>query len=284
METERLSEDNVENFGEFIPADIGENIGRYFYNGLIVKDRDIPVAGMIWELKNTMSEKSDIVSSIVWLKADNEEAFTLLFHDYDELISEAGVARSVITLPARTGKFEKQALKNIGFNVKLDEGDTIVSTLAEITDIGFLSKIKPGDDIKPLRSATQRGFNLAMRRMIKAGHTGLCEDIAYLPRLYFENDVSCYYEDDGVISGLFLCHLTASDMLKVVLMAAIGKDYVKILPQMIAQAVSSANEKYDPQTQVVIDRHNYASLALGEKFFPRGFGMPVYVGSRDEKR
>ena len=283
METERLSEDNVENFGDFIPVDKGENIGRNFYNGLIVKDGDMPVAGMIWELRNTLSESSDTISNIVWLKADSDEAFSLLFNDYDELIEEAGVAKTRISLPARTGKFEKQALKDIGFNVKLDEGDTIVSSLEEIMKIGFISRINPGEAIKPLRFATQRGFNMAIRRMIKAGHIGLCEDIAYLPRLYFENDVSCYYEEDGVIDGLFLCYLTASGMLKVVLMSAIGKDYIKILPKMIASAVMNASDKYPPETQVEIDRHNYAALALGEKLFPRGFGIPVYVGSRDER-
>ncbi|MCR5098207.1 MAG: hypothetical protein K6B14_04590 [Lachnospiraceae bacterium] len=65
-------------------------------------------------------------------------------------------------------------------------------------------------------------------------------------------------------------------------MTAVGKDYVKILPLMIYQAVKSAQEKYDPDTPVIVDRHNDASLALGEKLFPTGFGIPVYMGERKE--
>ena len=282
MKTVRLYEDNVEEYSSFIPADVAENIGRTYFNGLIVVNVDTPVAGMVWEHKN-VSAPDGGTSSIIWLKADSDNAFEQLFEDYDEIIEELGVARSIISLPAKTGKFEKNALKSRGFDIKLSEGDTIISTLSEIKSIGVLNNINPGDDIKPLRAATQRGFNLAVRRMMKAGHTGLCEDIAYLPRLYFENDVSCFYEEDGLISGLFLCHLTASGVIRVVLMTALGKDYVKALPKMIACAIMNAEEKYPPETQVAIDRHNYASLALGEKFFPRGFGIPVYQGSRKEK-
>ena len=51
---------------------------------------------------------------------------------------------------------------------------------------------------------------------------------------------------------------------------------------MIKKAVLSALEEYDPQTEVLIDRHNYATLALTEKLFPRGFGIPVYKGEKEE--
>ena len=67
-----------------------------------------------------------------------------------------------------------------------------------------------------------------------------------------------------------------------VIMGAVGSDYGKIIPQMMKQSVTSAEEIYSPDTEVWIDRHNYASLALSEKLFPRGFGTPVYVGSRQE--
>lgn len=106
--------------------------------------------------------------------------------------------------------------------------------------------------------------------------------VPYLLRTYFENDVSCYSEDDDQINGLLLFHQNPSGGLVVVVMAAIGSDYGKIIPQMIRHAVTNALELYPPETEVLIDRHNYASLALSEKLFPRGFGTPVYIGSRIE--
>ena len=129
---------------------------------------------------------------------------------------------------------------------------------------------------------TQRGFNSALRQFLTKGKYGLCEDLAYLPRSYFENDISCYSEMDGDINGIFLFHKKPSGGLLVVIMAALGSDFGKILPQMIKFSVTSAMENYPGETEVLIDRHNYASLALSEKLFPRGFGLPVYVGSRQE--
>ena len=68
----------------------------------------------------------------------------------------------------------------------------------------------------------------------------------------------------------------------IVVLAAIGSDFGKILPQMMKFSVLTALEEYSDETEIWIDRHNYASLALSEKLFPRGFGTPVYIGSRPE--
>ena len=42
-------------------------------------------------------------------------------------------------------------------------------------------------------------------------------------------------------------------------------------------------EKYSPDRKVTFDRHNEQVLMLAEKLLPRGFGIPVYVGSRQEE-
>jgi hypothetical protein len=285
METVRLSEENLPDYAEFIPEDIAEHISRIHYRGLIVAEDGRLLAGLIWTLKN-IRENTDagVESQIVWFDVaeDSEEAVTMLFSGYDEMIAYDDVVRSSFILPARTSKTEKSILKEQGFTAKLMEGDEITASLSEISEIGFLKKISLPDTVRPLRTITQRGFNIAIRRMVARGYYGLCEDIDELPRLYFENDVSCYWEEDDEIKGLFLCHLTPSGKLLVELMVAIGQNYTKMLPPLIAGAFFSASEAYPPETEVVIDRHNYAALALGEKLFPRGFGIPVYIGNREE--
>ena len=281
MELIRLSEDNISEYAQTIPEDIAENIGRTYYRGIVGTEGGTPVAGIIWLIQNTMSDEKR-KSHIVWLYLAEDEYAGELFDEYKKMVENEKVTSSSFALPARSGKALKPVLKANGFTVSLMEGDEIVARISEIAEIGFLKKIPATDDVKPLRSITQRGFNLAVRRMMTRGYYGLCEDIEYLPRMFFENDVSCYIERDGVISGLFLCHKTASGRLKVELMAAVGKDYVKMLPMLLAGAYRSASSLYPPETEVVIDRHNYASLALGEKLFPRGFGIPMYIGSRTE--
>ena len=281
MEIIRLTEDNIWDYEEYLTEDMADNLGRTYYSGLVVTDEDEPVAGMVWELLKSEDETTD-ENHIEFFQCKDESAAKLLFDEYDSITRSAGVKKSTFTLAAKPGKEEKDILKNAGFSVKLMEGDIITAKLSDVAENEFLKKITPDESVKPLRTATQRGFSLAMRRLTEAGHKGTCQDIAMLPRIFFENDVSCYAEDDGVISGLFLCHRRPSGMVEVMMMAAMGKNQVKKLPAMIKQAIQSGVELYDPDTKIIINRHNYASLALGEKLFPTGFGMPVYVGERTE--
>ena len=115
------------------------------------------------------------------------------------------------------------------------------------------------------------------------GVRGLCEDLEYLPRDYFDNDVSCYCEEDGMINGVLLVHEDALGELQIILMFAVGEDPQRIVGHLMSLALTNAKVIYKPQTKICIDRHNYAALALSEKLFPSGFGVPVYVGSRQER-
>lgn len=282
MDVIRLTEDNVWSYEDFIPEDISENIGRSNYRGLIALLDEKPVGGMIWMLRHINAEE-DRESHIVWLCADEEEIGTGLMAEYEEKIWEDGVVTTTVSLPARTSQKEKQILANAGFEIGLTEGDEIVAHLSEIMEIPFVKKMKQTDIIKPLRSVTQRVFNKAVERMVKMGHFGICEDIEDLSRVFFENDVSCYAEEEGNINGFLLCHKRPSGKISVELLAALGRDYQKLVALLISHAVTKAAEIYLPETEIVIDRHNYGTLALGEKLFPRSFGMPVYAGSRTEK-
>ena len=282
MDIVLLTEDNIFDYEGFLTEDVAENIGRTYYRGLVCIDGEEPVSGMVWEYKNVIKEEN-IESNIIWFTAGSKEASDLMFEEYKSQIKEMNVVKSTFTLPAKTGKTEKQILKEAGFSVALSEGDEITARLSEIIEIDLVKKAPTSDDINPLRFITQRGFNSAIRRLVSSGLYGRCEDLEDLPRAYFENDVSCYSEDDGMINGIFLCHKRPSGKLEISMMASIGKEGVKALPLMIGLAAKSAFENYPPETEIVIDRHNYASLALGEKLFPRGFGIPVYTGSRSEE-
>lgn len=66
------------------------------------------------------------------------------------------------------------------------------------------------------------------------------------------------------------------------LMAYLGNDRSRLL-SMMKSALKNAMEIYSLDTEIILDRHNYSSLALGEKLFPNEIGKPVYVGSRSEQ-
>jgi hypothetical protein len=100
---------------------------------------------------------------------------------------------------------------------------------------------------------------------------------------YFDEDVStCYVNGDGDIAGFILFHVLPSQMLSFQLMVCLDKDVGTILPGMMRRFVSSMEEYYYPDVKIILNRHNEASMLLSEKLLPRGFGIPVYVGNREE--
>ncbi len=276
-----LNMENVEELIPYLTEDIAENIGRVFFHGLAVVDQGIPVAGMVWETRHEQ-EDADRENHILFLKIDKAEVTDLLFREYEELLRGDKVVRTRVCLPAKGSREEKQILQQRGFSVALSEGDDILTSLEEIAGIPAFSKIKVPDTVKPLKTMSTRDYNMTVRKLNSQGRYGVCRDLMYLPRNYFDNEISCYLEEMGEIGGMLLLHRLPSGKNKVVLMAAMSKEKTAAIPQMIKGAVSLALKLYDPATPVLIDRHNYQSLALSEKLFPEGFGIPVYVGVREE--
>lgn len=281
MSVMRITEENISVYRDYIPEDMAENIGRVNFRGLVYTRDGEPEAGMVWELIMDPygNEKR---AKIRWLDTVDEEAGDIIFSDYDDEILNELVTVSSFELPAKSCKTEKETLRRAGFSVALSEGDRINARLSELADISPLKKKKIKGSVQPLENMTQRGFNQVTRRLSDMGRYGRCEDLEYLPRFWFDQSVSCYSENDGMTDGIFLCHQKPCGRLIVEMMYAMGKDSGILLTHLMAKALEKANEKYDPETEIVIDRHNYATLALGEKLFPRSFGLPVYIGERNE--
>ena len=277
-----LDDDNIIEYLDFIPADIADFMGRVFVYGILVMQDEIPAAGMIWELKNMMSEEPK-ESSIIWISVKDDGAARLLFDSYKESISLEDVEKSYFSIPASDSEKEKKCLMENGFSAELSEGDEITASLRQIEDVAVIKKVPDDKAILPLKNATQSAFSYAQKKMAEFGLTGLCDDLVYLPRSYFDNDVSCYYQQgDDSITGLILFHRLPSGGLKLMLMAYLGNDRSRLL-SMMKSALKNAMEIYSLDTEIILDRHNYSSLALGEKLFPNEIGKPVYVGSRSEQ-
>ena len=277
-----LDENNIEQYSDYISADMAENIERIYFHGLIAISEDKPVGGMIWEIRNPMSE-AEKESSICWLRLDDHKAAEKLFDFYKLAIDKEDVSFSTYSLPARNFANGRDALIAEGFSLELMEGDIIRTTLSEALSLPVFQKIKPGEDIRPISELSKRGFNAGLRRYVSQDIKGVCDDIEYLPRDYFDSDVSCYCEMDGMVNGVLLVHKQPSGALRIVIMSALGGDFKRILPQMMCKSLTNAKKIYKPQTEICIDRHNYAALALSEKLFPCCIGVPVYMGRRQER-
>ena len=193
-----------------------------------------------------------------------------------------GAVRSHFVIPVKGYKNEKEALKAAGFSAKLSEGDNIIVKLSELSAMPIMKSRKVPHNIGTISELTLRKFRKGISKAISRGRKGLCEDLSYLSMGWFEGDVSCYSMDEDEISGFLLFHKLPSEMLSIQLMVGLDNNYDKNLLGMVRKFIVSMEEKYPPETKIVLNRHNSASLQLAEKLLPRGFGIPVYAGNREE--
>ncbi|SFC79916.1 hypothetical protein SAMN02910398_03168 [Butyrivibrio sp. YAB3001] len=288
MYTAILDEDNIEEYAAYLGEDEAENIGRAFFRGLVLlDDLDEPLGGMIWELKN-LEEGQNVESHIHWFDAGNEEEADALFMRYSEMIADDGVEKSEVCIQAtRENSKMKKILKQQGFDVHLMEGDDVAVGLSEILNMPIFKKShSPSGCIYSLENMELRSYRRIIAKLDTLGQKGTCEDLSYLPLSYFEKNISCYYEDENGIQGLLLFHRSPSGSLYLKVMRAVAetqKEATMILMQMLFYAVEYMRENCSDSTQIIVDRHNDAAFLLAEKLYPRGFGKPVYCGSRMEK-
>lgn len=282
MQITGLTKENVYDYLDFLPVDIAECIGREFTCGFVcIKDgEDSPSAGIIWELKQG-DDELDIKSHILFMKALDEESANVLMDEYTEsaLLAECGY--SYYSLPNTLEGIEINALKKAGFFMEEKESSVISVPLSEI----IKRLLKHGDDnfdnIKPLSRAEDRFFSSMIAELEFEGSHGICDDLSFLPREYFDNDVSCYYEDDEEVYAIVLVHEKPSGKIELDLLHSHDKD-PNTLIHIMKKTVLLAEAKYDPSTEFLIDRHDERSLSLCQILFPKKTGEMVYEGMRKE--
>ena len=80
MLIEYLDFNNLNKYKDYLDRDASENIGRVFFRGIVATDKDVPRAGIIWEIVNHHDEKDHAISRIVWIRISDEEAGKFLLH------------------------------------------------------------------------------------------------------------------------------------------------------------------------------------------------------------
>ena len=279
-----ITEDNLEIYTDYLGEDMAENLNRMFYRGVVAVDDDstYPKGALVFRFVN-LEEKAENEAVIEWLKVDDVDAGDALMEAYQNKIREKEVVRSSFVLPIAQGKLLKNFMKANGFTVRLYEGDDLISCVDEMTKLPVLNMKIPMEGVHPLSNMLMRDFRKEMSRCVEAGRKGTCEDLAYLPMSYFDQNISSYVEKNGEVMGMQLYHKSPSGSLEIKLLIAWTKDFRLIFPQLFKQTLTSAIELYPQDTPVILNRHNEASLLLAEKLFPRGFGRPIYKGERIEE-
>ncbi len=283
MEIIDLNEENIREFVSEIGEDVAENISRDYYRGIIVTSEDGKkmAAGVIWQYRN-LTEERDTESVIEWIRVCDTVAAGALFDAYSERVAKENTVRTHVVIPVKDSSNETQALQDAGFKVRLTEGDNIVVSLSELSTLAVMKSRKVPDYIHPLNTLVLRRFRRGVEQCVSIGQTGLCEDLDLLPMTWFDPDISFYAEKDGKICGFLLFHVMPSGMIAIQLMVGWGKDFQQTILGMIRKFIITMEENYSPDTKIQMNRRNQASLLLAEKLLPRGFGIPVYAGGREE--
>ena len=277
-----ITRDNVWEYSSYIGDDMCENLSHACYRGLVSLNEDGEMlCGIIWKLVG-LGRKKTVNSSIEWFVARGSDAAKEIFAAYTDLVKAENVKKSSFVIPVNLKGMEKSLLKEEGFSVRLTEGDDIVVSLKELTQMPFFSAKGALKNVYPIHDMTVKSFRDTIQKCVDMGKRGVLEDIENIPIAYFDTDVSCFVKNSDEVSGIMLFHMRPSGIITVELMAALDQDFSKTLPGMMRFFVTSCGEKYPQETSIHFSRHNQSSFLLSEKLLPRGFGNPVYTGERQE--
>ncbi len=279
MRIENLTTENVSDYTEFLTQDIAGWIGRSFVCGFVLlpEEEPAPVAGMVWQLVSGEDEY-ETDSRILFIKAEDDENADLLLNEYSELAKDMDCERSLFQLPAVLGGVEKKALERAGFTLETGEGEVVSLALADLGMALITEKDGRREDIKRLGEADERSFDVAMAELEMDGISGTCMDLAYLPKDFFENDISCFLDDGGDISAMILFHKRASGKIELDLMSGVG-EYETDGVELFKQAVLFSEGIYAPNTKFLFDRSDENTAAFLNGFFPKAKGAQVVAGS-----
>ena len=272
--------DNVEDFSDFIDEDLAEQMDREFYRGIGAKnDKDEPCGAMVFELKDSESEE-DTKSRIRMLNAVDEDAKNAIFTEYANVVSEEEVMESFYESP---DKDLCQYLENNGFSLSATESKDLVITVEEIKKIAMLLKGKKAPAyIESLSEASVLQYRRFVKECLFKGYKGLMDDLAYIPKNWYETEVSSCVITDDEVNGVFLIKKSASGSLYTMLFTAFGADYQRNLGLMMAYTAQKILELYPEDVKVVVRRHNAVVQKLTDKFFAGSKGKDVFSGNRSE--
>ncbi len=277
MEIIELNADNISDYEDIIDPDVAENIGREFYHGILAEDEGSPSGALIWEYKN-LEEDADTEAEMVYIGAKSAETIKELVSEFSDQASDEDVVFSFFEVSALSDEAEKQ-LSEEGFEISKNEGRDLV---LKVSDLGFLAskKKKIPEKIVGLSELMEIQFMQGVTNCLFHGKKGMIEDLEYIEKDWFDEEISSAVITDSKISGYFLVHRFPSGNLMPVLLTAMGPDANIDLLNMIRFSALKALENYPGDTTLIIRRHNDLVRALTKKLFGDRAGSEAVRGER----
>ena len=280
MKITDLYVDNISDYDEILDEDIAESIGREFYCGIAASDDGERASGaMIWEYRN-LEDDAGASAELMYINADSKEDADALLAEFSEQAS----AENVTDVFFETAKLSDDAaavFEGHDFGLRSDESRDIVVSVSELSKLAAMVKKIP-ENIESLEEIKEIQFMQGVTNCIFHGRKGLLEDLEYLEKDWFAEDLSCCVITDNKVSGLFLVHRLPSGTLMPVLLTAIGPDARRDILYMICFSAQKALSLCSPETGILVRRYNDSVRSLAKKLFPDKTGKAVLVGEKKQ--
>ncbi len=276
-----IDDSSIDKYESFLGKNVAENLGREYFSGLASSGENKETTGaVVWKLSN-VDDFENAKSEFVYFNAENSETAEELLEEYGEKISSEDIEKTFFELPDIPEEII-EVLKENGFKVVKKESMDIFVKLEKITSNKiFMPKKKP-KSVLPLSQLDPLRFRQGVTNCLFNGVPGLNDDLAFLPKDWYDEDVSCAFVDDDRVTGFFLVHDLPDGSLMPVLLFASGVDSNKNILDMLRSAALSAAHKYDGSTLLVIRRHDDRTRKLSSYLFPKAKGKIVAAGERIE--
>ncbi len=275
--TVRITLDNLGDFSGIIPPEVYYNMSRVFYRGLAVKNDGISAA-IVWRYKNLEDDVIENEADIIWFSSSDTDSCDTLIKEFINEIATEDVVRSYFEFPDLSDD-DKSIFEANGFDIEKRECMDIELTVADIAATPFASK-KPAGYVKSIEGLSEKQFKRGVTNCLFYNRKGILDDVAFLPKDWFDNQISaCVVADDKVV-GLFLLHKNAIGKLYVDLLFSSGAEYQIDMLNMIRFGIHACADKYPGETIAVVRRHSDETRELVSKLFPNVKGKEIFYGER----
>lgn len=280
MNITQIKEDKAKDFRSLLGEDLADDLRRVIFHGIgVTGDDDAPLGALVYELKEG-NESGGKISRIHLVSYKNEDVFSLLETEYEKAVADEGVTESYFETRE---KKPATRLKKAGFSVEQTESDDLVFDVAYLKQLPIAKSAPLPPQVDSISALSLPEYRDAVKHCLLNRQKGLLSDIAYLPKYWFEEEVSCAVQTGGRVLGLFLVRKTPENELRAVLYTAFGQHFQTHLQQMLLFTAQRVAEIYPPDTKIVICREHKNVRDLTAKLLPDLTGETVYVGRRQEQ-
>jgi hypothetical protein len=222
-----------------------------------------------------------VVSEIISFRFQSKEAGKRILEEYSQEAAKWKVVTTRLE-SKELSDWEREVFEESDFVLENRDSDDIVVTVDQILEDGTILGNKVDPAIKPLNAIDERQFIRGVKSCLSFRKKNSLQDFGYLPKEWYENDVSCCIMEGNRVCGFLLIHKESSKRLIPVYMLSMREEASKDILSMMAFSFQAIAEQYPTNTEILIKKRTSKVENLRKMVCPNASGAPVIFGERKE--